>query len=98
LHLVVTKAKLGEDSLGEVENLLNLIGDLVRQAKDVSVVLGKAAHAEQAGKSARLLVAVNRTELCPPEGEIPEDPKHTQTHTQTNKQTNKHTHRHILLF
>ena len=48
INLVLGEPKLGEDLLGEVEHLRDLIRQLLGQAEDVRVVLREAAHAEEA--------------------------------------------------
>ncbi len=48
--------------------------DLIQAAKDVGVVLVELAHAGQAHQRAAGLVAVQRAELCQPQGQLPVGP------------------------
>ena len=54
----------------EVEDPQDLGLDLLGRAEDVGVVLGEAAHAEQAVQGAAALVAVDGAELGPAQGQV----------------------------
>mmetsp|Transcript_20147 Transcript_20147/g.62912 ORF Transcript_20147/g.62912 Transcript_20147/m.62912 type:complete len:700 (-) Transcript_20147:109-2208(-) len=69
-HLVLGEAELCQDGLGQVEHALDLVGELLREAKDVRVVLREAAHAEEAVERARPLVAVDGAKLRPAERQV----------------------------
>ena len=60
----VLEAELGVDLVDQVHDVGDLVGDLVGAHEDVRVVLGEAAHAEQAVQRAAQLVAVHQTQLA----------------------------------
>ena len=49
---------------------LDLVGELLREAKDVRVVLREAAHAEETIQRARPLVAVDGAQLAPAQRQV----------------------------
>lgn len=67
---VVLKAKLLVHGVDEVDHAHDLVGQLVGTHKQVSVVLVKAAHAEQAVQGAAQLVAVHQANLAGANGQL----------------------------
>ena len=59
-RLYLVKAKAGQDALRQIKHADNFVLQLVGQAKNVGVVLGKAADAKEAVQGARTFVAVNK--------------------------------------
>ena len=55
---------------GKAQDLKDFVFDLVRATKDVRVVLGKTAHAQQAVQDAGALVAVHGTQFSPAERQV----------------------------
>ena len=70
LDLELGEAECLEDRLGEVDAGFDLTFDLRGGAEDVGVVLGEAAHAQQAVHGARALVAVHVAELGVAHGQV----------------------------
>ena len=54
----------------EVDAADHFVFNLLRRAEDVRVVLGKAAHAQQAVHHARTLVAIDRAHLAQPHRQV----------------------------
>lgn len=67
---VILKAKLLVHGVDQVDNAHDLVGQLVGAHKQVSVVLVKAAHAEQAVQGAAQLVAVHQANLAGADGQL----------------------------
>lgn len=67
---VVLKAKLLVHGVDEVDHAHDLVGQLIGTHKQVSVVLVKAAHAEQAVQGAAQLVTVHQANLAGADGQL----------------------------
>ena len=70
VHLKLRKPEGAQDVLRQVQHPFDLVGDLVREAEYVRVVLGEASHAEQAVHRAATLVPVHGTHLRPADRKI----------------------------
>ena len=70
LDLVLVESVDAQDFEGEVDAADDLVFDLLGSAEDVGVVLGKAAHAQQAVHDAGALVAIDGAELAEAHGQI----------------------------
>ena len=68
--MILLEAEGLEHGFGEVDAGVDLVFDLVGRAEDVGVVLGEAAHAQQAVHGAGALVAVDVAELGVARGQI----------------------------
>src|SRR5271169_2888681 len=64
LNLVFVESVNAKDFEGEVDAADDFVFDLLGSAEDVGVVLGKAAHAQQAVHDAGALVAIDGAELA----------------------------------
>ncbi len=71
LSLVVLEIQGFEDVQNQVDYLLELLQQLIRRAKQVGIVLGKAAHAGKSVQFARLFVAVDRAKFSQTQGQVP---------------------------
>jgi len=67
----VTEPEDPPDVQGELQGGADFLPDLVGRADDVGIVLGEAAHAEQAMQDAGLFVAVHGAQFGPPERQLP---------------------------
>ena len=65
-----SKPKVGQRVDGELQAVDDFVFDLLRRAEDVGVVLGEAAHADQAVQHAGALVAVDRAQLAQPHRQV----------------------------
>ena len=68
---LIVQAKDGVHLVKELDHVLDLVLELVGGHEDVGVVLGEAAHPEQAVEGAGQLVPVHQAQLAHPQGEIP---------------------------
>ena len=66
----VAQAKHGVHLVEQADHVLDLVLHLLPGHEDVGVVLGEAAHAEQAVERAGQLVAVHQTQLAHPQGQV----------------------------
>ena len=69
-HLELVEAKILHHRKREVHASFHFGFDLLRRAEDVRIVLGEAAHAEQAMQNATALVAINGAEFRQAHGQI----------------------------
>ena len=70
LHMIL-EAKQRVHRINQLCHSHNLILDLLRSHKDMSIILGKAAHPHQAMKLTGFLMAVNQSQLSHSQGQIP---------------------------
>ena len=68
--LVLLEAEGLQHGEGEIHAAVDFVFNLLRHAEDVGVVLGKAAHPQQAVHHARALVAIDRAQLAQPHRQI----------------------------
>src|SRR5438132_4572013 len=59
LGLELVKTEIPEHVAGELQTIGNLFFDLLGSTEDVDIILGKAAHAQQAVHHARALVTID---------------------------------------
>ena len=74
LGSVLVELEYLEDIEDQFYDFLELSLELVRGHEHVGVILGKGTYPCKAVELAALLVTVNRTELCHPQGEVPVGP------------------------
>ena len=70
LHFVAIETENAQHFPGEFDAVLHFLFDLLRHAENVRVVLGEAAHAQQAVQHARALVAIDGAQLSQPHGQL----------------------------
>ena len=70
LSLEILEVKSAEDDLNDLHHFDELFFHLVGTAEDMCVVLSERAHTSQSVQLARLLVAINRTELSTTERQV----------------------------
>ena len=70
VHLELLEAEGAQDVLRQIEHPFDLVGDLIGEAEDVRIVLGKPADAEQAVHGAAPFVPVHCAHLGPPDREV----------------------------
>src|ERR1700719_445682 len=70
LDLVAVEAESVQNGLHEVEAAFDFGFHLITGAKNVGVVLGESAHAQEAVENSRALVAIDGAEFCEAVGKL----------------------------
>ena len=70
VDIVLVEAEGAENVQVQVDDVEDFLFQLVRPAEDVGIVLGEAAHPHQAVQGAGALVAVDRAQFTPADGEL----------------------------
>src|SRR5205807_1822538 len=70
LHLIYGKAEALEYGQGKIHAANDFVLDLLRSTEDMGIVLGKAAHAQQAVHHARALVAIHGAQFAQADREV----------------------------